>query len=130
MSIRRSIVYGQKINPQKLARAKTMRLEMTPTERHLWYGLRGDQQDNYHFRRQQIIDGFIVDFYCHTAGLVIEVDGPIHKAQVIYDKDREQLFAARGLFTLRFMNEEIADELSVCLTKIRQVCHARTDPSP
>lgn len=130
MPIKRGIVYGQRINPQKLALAKKMRLEMTPAEKHLWHALRGDQLDGYHFRRQQLIDGFIADFYCHAAGLVIEVDGLIHKTQLIYDKDREQHFATRGLYTLRFMNEQIKDELEVCLAKIQQICHARTDPSP
>ncbi|MCC6986377.1 MAG: DUF559 domain-containing protein [Anaerolineales bacterium] len=48
-----------------------------------------------HFRRQQVIQGFIVDFYCHRAGLVVEVDGDIHDLQKEEDERREK--AVSGL---------------------------------
>ena len=50
---------------------------MTPAEKILWQELRANKL-GVHFRRQQAIAGFIVDFYCHKAGLVVEVDGDIH----------------------------------------------------
>jgi very-short-patch-repair endonuclease len=53
---------------------------MTPAERILWQELRGNKL-GAHFRRQQIIAGFIVDFYCHKVALVIEVDGDVHDLQ-------------------------------------------------
>ncbi|MCJ7701636.1 MAG: DUF559 domain-containing protein [Anaerolineales bacterium] len=43
---------------------------------------------SWHFRRQQIVAGFIVDFYCHKAGMVIEIDGPIHAKREIGDIER------------------------------------------
>ncbi len=53
------------------------RCEMTPAEKILWEELRANKL-GVHFRRQQVIQGFIVDFYCHQAGLVVEVDGDVH----------------------------------------------------
>ena len=70
----KSINPGQKINPEKLERARILRSEMTPVEKILWQELRRSKLGS-HFRRQQVIAGFIVDFYCHSAGLVTELDG-------------------------------------------------------
>ena len=71
---------GQKVTKEKQERAKELRRNMTPAEKILWHELRANKL-GVHFRRQQIIAGFIVDFYCHKAGLVIEVDGDIHDFQ-------------------------------------------------
>ena len=75
----RKIVKRQKVDPAKIQRAKDLRHQMTEEERLLWKCLRTHRLADLHFRRQQIIDGFIVDFYCHTAGLVVEVDGEVHE---------------------------------------------------
>jgi very-short-patch-repair endonuclease len=72
-----NIIPGQKINPEKLERARELRREITSAEKMLWLELR-ENKLGAHFRRQQIIAGFIVDFYCHSASLAIEVDGGIH----------------------------------------------------
>jgi very-short-patch-repair endonuclease len=68
----KNIIPGQKINPEKLHRARELRHEMTPAEKMLCQALRGNKLGGLHFRRQQIIAGFIVDFYCHAAGLLID----------------------------------------------------------
>ncbi len=115
----RHIVRGQKINPDKHQRAKALRRNMTPAEQRLWSALRRNQLDGFHFRRQQIIDGFIVDFYCHAAGLVVEVDGPIHDRRSEYDAGRDRALAARGLRILRFRNEEVMQEMEHVLERIR-----------
>ena len=82
---KRNIVIGQRVMAEKVAQARRLRKQMTEAEKRLWERLRGNRVDGVHFRRQQIIDGFIVDFYCHAAGLVIEIDGQIHAHQVGYD---------------------------------------------
>ncbi len=127
-----NIIRGQKIDPKKLERAKELRRNMTPAETKLWAALRRNQLDGFHFRRQQIIDGFIVDFYCHAVGLVVEVDGPIHdKAeQVEYDAERERVLEARGLHVLRVRNEEVMRNLGSVLERIRDACHAGGDLTP
>jgi len=73
----KNIVSGQQITKEKFQKAKELRRDMTSAEKVLWNELRGNKL-GVHFRRQQIIAGFIVDFYCHRAGLVIELDGDIH----------------------------------------------------
>ena len=112
------IVQGQKVSQELRARAKELRRNMTPTEKRLWSKLRSNRLNNWHFRRQQIIDGFIVDFYCHRAGLIIEIDGPIHKKQVIEDNERTRVFEDRGLKILRFTNKQIMNELNKVLNVI------------
>ncbi len=116
------IVTGQKVNPEKLARAKALRHHMTPAEKCLWEALRRNQLDGFHFRRQQVIDGYIVDFYCHAKGLIVEVDGPIHDQQIEYDAERTDALIARGLRVLRFRNEEIMQNLEGVLDQIRNAC--------
>ncbi|WKZ37082.1 MAG: DUF559 domain-containing protein [Anaerolineales bacterium] len=70
----KNIVTGQKVAKEKLERAKELRREMTPAEKILWQELRANKL-GVRFRRQQVIQGFIVDFYCHKSALVVEVDG-------------------------------------------------------
>jgi very-short-patch-repair endonuclease len=104
---------------------------MTLAERRLWHRLRTNKLDGFHFRRQQIIDGFIVDFYCHAVGLVVEVDGAMHHEQLEYDVERERVLEARELRILRFRNEEVLTDIESVLTRIRAACSERMgDPSP
>ncbi len=114
----KNIIIGQKITSEKYQRSKQLRLEMTPEEKILWEQLRRNNLNGLHFRRQQIIDGFIVDFYCHQAQLVIEVDGEIHDLQVESDQERDAILAARGLKILRIKNQEIRQNLQSVLQKI------------
>jgi very-short-patch-repair endonuclease len=76
----KNIIPGQTVAKEKLQRTRELRRDMTPAEKALWQQLRANKL-GVHFRRQQIIAGFIVDFYCHKAALVIEVDGDIHDLQ-------------------------------------------------
>ncbi len=117
-----SIIVGQTISTAKLQRAKELRQQMTPEEKILWQHLRTNRLNGLHFRRQQIIDGFIVDFYCHKAKLVIEVDGEIHQQQTEYDTERDKVLAARGLRVMRLRNEEVRNRLEEVLVRIAKVC--------
>ncbi|MEW6083693.1 MAG: DUF559 domain-containing protein [Chloroflexota bacterium] len=60
----KNIVTNQKVTKEKLQRAKELRREMTPAEKLLWQEVRAKKL-GVRFRRQQVIQGFIVDFYCH-----------------------------------------------------------------
>ncbi len=122
----RGLITGQRIDSAKLKRAKELRQQMTPAEKKLWSRLRRKQL-GFHFRRQQIIDGFIVDFYCNAAGLVVEVDGSIHKQQADYDEDREEVLAKRDLHILRVMNEDVMLRLEETLDLIATVCQERVE---
>jgi very-short-patch-repair endonuclease len=101
-----------------------MRRNMTPAEQALWQQLRNNKLDGFHFRRQQVIDGFIVDFYCHTAGLAVEVDGDAH--DTLYDMDRDLILRQRGIRVIRFRNEQIFDEMERVLSAIREYLHDNT----
>jgi very-short-patch-repair endonuclease len=103
----------------KREEARRMCRAMTSAEAALWQHLRASQLDGLHFRRQQIIDGFITDFYCHSAGLVIEVDGEIHLTTEEYDRERDRILNARGLRVLRLTNDQIIGDLPRSLSAIR-----------
>ncbi len=117
-----NILHGQKITPEKATLAKSLRQRMTPAEKLLWQALRRSQLDGFHFRRQQIIDGFVVDFYCHAIGLVIELDGDIHQQQKAYDAERDRLLQQRGLTILRLPNSAVTTDLTTTLEQIRTRC--------
>jgi very-short-patch-repair endonuclease len=114
----RNIVIGQPVKPAKILRARELRSDQTAAEAALWQALRANRLDGAHFRRQQVIKGFIVDFYCHRAGLVIEVDGAIHQQQADQDAKREQVLQANGLHILRFSNQQVMAELPAVLQAI------------
>ncbi|MGQ9555037.1 MAG: endonuclease domain-containing protein [Anaerolineae bacterium] len=120
------IVRGQKVDVAKVERARELRRRMTRSERALWQQLRANKLQGLHFRRQQVIDGFIVDFYCHAAALVVEVDGPVHLQDAAYDADRDRILSARGLQVLRFSDDEVERGMSAVLARILEVCVART----
>lgn len=116
------IVIGQRVSPGKVQRAKDLRRDMTPAERLLWAELRTGKLNGLHFRRQQIIDGFIADFYCHAAGLVVELDGSSHHDLADYDAERDRVIAARGVRILRIPNDEVYRDLRGVLARIAAAC--------
>ena len=122
---KKKIVTGQKITQEKLNRAKELRQEMTLAELCLWNQVRANKLGGWHFRRQQIIDGFIVDFYCHKAGLVIEVDGPIHRKQKNEDAERDEVLSDRGLYILHFSNHIVMNNLTQVLKSILDILETR-----
>lgn len=116
----KNIVTNQIVTKAKLERAKELRREMTPAEKLLWQEVRANKL-GVRFRRQQVIQGFIVDFYCHQAGLVIEVDGDVHDLQKEEDERREKVLREMGLRIVRFGNDEVVRELSAVVGKIREL---------
>ncbi|MBI3172914.1 MAG: endonuclease domain-containing protein [Chloroflexi bacterium] len=115
----KNIIPGQQVTKEKLQRAKELRREMTPAEKILWQELRANKL-GIHFRRQQVIQGFIVDFYCHRAGLVIEVDGDIHGLQKEEDERREKVLSEMGLKIVRFGNDEVMRDLALVVGRIKE----------
>jgi very-short-patch-repair endonuclease len=122
MSKPKGIITGQRVSAAKVERSRELRRAMTKAERILWEQLRGSRLNGLKFRRQQIIDGFIADFYCHTAGLVVEVDGAVHRAQTEYDARRDRVMMARGLRVLRLSNDEVEKDLASALDRIAEHC--------
>lgn len=118
----KNIVIGQKIDPEKAARARELRRNMTEAEKILWQRLRANQMGGFHFRRQQVIAGFIVDFYCHAARLAVELDGPLHKNQADYDVERDRILQEFDVRVLRIQNQEVFVNLENVLQTIALAC--------
>jgi very-short-patch-repair endonuclease len=107
--------------------ARQMRKEPTEAEELLWQCLRNRQLLGFKFRRQHSVERFIVDFYCAEAGLVIEVDGPVHQYQKEEDFIRQTFIESQGLRLLRFSNEDVLNKLD---TVIQQIINALPHPHP
>jgi very-short-patch-repair endonuclease len=122
MSLTSGVVRLQKVSIGKLQQARTLRKNMTEAESLLWSRLRRKGVLNIKFRRQQVIEGFIVDFYCEPAKLIIEVDGSIHNTekQKAIDEHRRHVFLSRGLKEIRFVNEEIFSDIDSVIKKIEE----------
>ncbi len=117
-----TLVRGQRVGPVKAQRSKELRRQMTQAESILWAALRTNRLAGYHFRRQQLIAGFIADFYCHAARLVVEVDGSVHRQQAERDAGRDAVLAAHGLRVMRVSNEEVQSNLAGVLARIVEAC--------
>ena len=104
----------------KLCR-KELRNNMTHAEVLLWMHLKGSAL-GYKFRQQTSIGSFVVDFYCSSVKLVLEIDGSVHEtAQAkVYNAHRQELIERLGLRVLRFTNDEIFDRLDTALKRIRE----------
>ena len=87
--------------------SRRLRKEMTKEEALLWYHFLSKYP--IRFRRQYIIGNFIVDFFCHKAKLVVEVDGSQHceTQAILYDKARTDYLESQGLLVLRISNLDI-----------------------
>ena len=108
--------------------AKELRRNMTPYEKILWQRLRTKKLAGFRFRRQHPIKFYIADFYCHSARLVIEVDGPIHNRidRREHDQQRDGVIEDFGIMIIRFSNDEIRYHLKQVLKKIEEVLIMRT----
>ncbi|HET8654865.1 MAG TPA: endonuclease domain-containing protein [Longimicrobiaceae bacterium] len=100
------------------SRARALRREMTPAERQLWTGLRGWGLGP--FRRQHALERFVLDFYCPSARLCVEVDGGVHDEadQQERDRARSDALAALGIRVLRVRNEEVLENPRAVLRRI------------
>lgn len=87
--------------------ARQMRTLATEAEESLWLQIRGQRLNRFRFRRQHALERFVVDFYCASARLVVEVDGPVHQYNQAEDEIRDQYLQSLGLRVLRFTNEEV-----------------------
>jgi very-short-patch-repair endonuclease len=116
------------VSGDKISLAKKLRRNLTPAERRLWHSLKAERLYGLHFRRQQSILGFIVDFYCHRVRLAVEVDGDVHVGARDYDKERDSVLGAKGIRVIRFWNDQVFDDLPRVLQDILQA--ARPDPPP
>ena len=97
----------RKHNAELTGNAKMLRKNMTKEERHLWYDFLREYP--VRFLRQKVIDNYIVDFYCHDARLIVELDGSQHYDPAKQEKDRlrTQDLEDRGFKVIRIPNNEV-----------------------
>ncbi len=105
----------RKHNKEIVPTAKMLRKNMTKEEKHLWYDFLRTYPNR--FIRQKIIGQYIVDFYCASASLVVELDGSGHYTRegIEYDNQRTEFLEEYGLTVVRIPNTEIN-------TNFREVC--------
>ncbi len=102
-------------NPTLKPYAQKLRRDMTKEERHLWYDFLN--RLSVRFNRQKVIGPYIVDFYCASAKLVVELDGSQHYevAGIAADAQRDAFLAEQGLQVLRYTNVDMHRNFSgVC----------------
>ena len=99
------------IDARKLALARSFRREPTPAEAAAWGLLRGRKLLGLKFRRQQVVAGFIVDFYCASLRLALELDGGVHDdtAQAEHDALRTRALSALAIDVVRIRNDHVTE---------------------
>src|SRR5947207_2846068 len=109
--------------PEFLNLRKKLRKNPTYSEKILWNQLKNSSFMNLKFRRQHGIGNYIVDFYCHSKNLVIEIDGEVHDLEGAKDNDkiRTEFLNSNGLKVLRFSNIEVQNKLEKVLEGIKKV---------
>ena len=121
------MIRNQKNSPSKTALARRFRRVMTFAEKCFWNACRNHRIGGLHFRRQQIIKGFIADFYCSDFNLVVEIDGAAHQTQEEYDQERDRIMRQHGIRVIRFSNDDVVNHMD---TVIRRILSDPTLPSP
>ena len=106
-------------------RAKELRSEATKQENHLWY----DFLKSYpvRFQRQKTIKGFIADFYCAKANLILEVDGMQHSSEQgkLYDSERTMILSEYDIKVLRISNHDIEEKFDAVCEEIDKTVKTR-----
>src|SRR5688500_11154271 len=110
-------------------RARNLRRQKTEAEKLLWRFLRGRRSDGFKFRDEMWLCGFVADFACVEAKLIVEADGGQHRFAKEYDERRSATFAAQGYRTLRFTNDEILGGLDLVLANIRDALPSPSHPA-
>lgn len=92
----------------------------TPAEAYLWKLLKARQFKGKRFTRQHSIGNYIVDFYCASEKLIIELDGEVHNnpSQIEHDKKRTSFLKGLGFTVLRFENKMVFENLASVLSEI------------
>lgn len=109
--------------------SRELRKHQTDAERKIWQRLRDRNFLNLKFKRQYVIDSYIVDFCCPEKMLIIEIDGSQHQDQKSYDDNRKKHLEGKGYTIIRFWNNEVLKEPEVILDAIYQKINA-PHPNP
>ncbi|MEK7377081.1 MAG: DUF559 domain-containing protein [Candidatus Margulisiibacteriota bacterium] len=100
--------------------ARELRKDQTLAEEQVWKLLRNRRYLEYKFRRQYVVEGFVIDFFCKELKLGIEVDGGIHLNRKEYDDIRQMIIESEGIRIIRISNTEIQNDPKILFMKIKQ----------
>jgi very-short-patch-repair endonuclease len=108
------------VNARQRSRAKTLRQTMTRAETLLWRYLKAHHIGGLGFRRQVPMRAYIADFVCHSARVVIELDGSPHdfEGRLRSDQRRDAWLLSQGYVVLRFTNDQVLKELEGAVSVI------------
>ncbi len=112
--------------PNTIQRARKLRKEMSLPEVLLWQELR-NRPDGFKFRRQHPAGPYVLDFFCFSARLIIEVDGRSHEldGRPAADAQRDAYFIARNITTLRIPAAVVLKSVHAVVDFIVTTCHAQ-----
>jgi len=110
--------------------ARILRKDETRSENILWEFLRNRKFMDLKFRRQHVIEGFVVDFYCHELRIGIEVDGSIHAKRKEYDKIRQEIIESKGIRIIRIANKEVTKNKTATLLNLKKIIESLPIPLP
>ncbi|HVT13239.1 MAG TPA: DUF559 domain-containing protein [Fimbriimonadaceae bacterium] len=104
--------------------ARKLRAEMSLREKILWEHLRRKNL-GYTFKRQVPVGPYILDFYCPSANLAVELDGEAHNLRKIRDRIRDEAVGKAGVLTMRIPDEDLYQRLEATLKRIKAACDER-----
>lgn len=113
-------------------RARALRRHRTPAERKLWWRLRDLKAQGFKFRQQAPIDGYIVDFVCLSARLIVEVDGGTHStdAELAADSRRQRYLEGQQFRVVRVTNAEVFEAIDAVMDVIVHLLETGSPPPP
>jgi very-short-patch-repair endonuclease len=122
-----------RVSTKQRSRARSLRRDSTDAERTIWNAVGAHRIGGTSFRRQTPIGPYIVDFVCHDANLVIEIDGGQHfePKHIKREARRDAFLSAKGYQVLRFNNHDVmTNRQGVLETIAAAVAHALSPPLP
>ena len=126
----KQITGNQKVKEIKKELSRRFRREPTPAEEVFWGMIRNRRLEGCKFRRQQIIGGFIIDFYCPELALAVEVDGSVHANQKEYDEQRSLYLNDQEIKVIRFSNDDVLEIPDKVRMQLRELLRSRKLTSP
>lgn len=120
---------NKNINQQLIGFAKQMRKCPTSPELFIWEILRAKRFAGLVFRRQHIVQPYILDFYCHKLRLAVELDGSQHATVLGREKDQQRTnyLKLQGIDVIRYWNSDVLYQPEQVLMDLWQIVHARQD---
>ncbi|NVO15978.1 MAG: endonuclease domain-containing protein [Rhodoplanes sp.] len=121
-----------RVDDRQRERAKQLRQTMTRAETLLWRYIKAHRIEGLGFRRQVPMGVYVADFVCHSAKLVVELDGESHDFESRHGRDRtrDAWFGSQGYRVVRFTNDQVLRNLEGVVAAIRETAEAAMRGAP